>query len=787
MLASIESIVHWLRRRFFSRSEWAARHFGLRTYDDSGEEPGLLLIQIDGLARSQLEAAIEAGRMPFLESLLRRESYGLRTFYSGLPSTTPAVQAELYYGVRTGVPAFSFVDRSRGEAGTMFDSDWAREFESHFAAHAEGLLRDGSSWSNIYSGGADPAESHFCIASSGLGAWWSAGRIGPQLLYLVLQIPALARIAVLGLLELAIGATGTVGAILQRQWVALEFGMLLSRMCVGIGVREIIRVGGKVDIARGLPIVHVNFLGYDELAHRRGPDSRFAHWSLRGIDRAIRDLYRAAHGSRRRDYHVWIFSDHGQESTHPFADEFPGGLQAVVAACLGAEADGGSQPQWELWWRALSNRWSKRRAIDARVPSPRHRFTLTAMGSLGHLYLAEPRDEGEMRELSHRLVNHGRVPGVLRKASDGTITWYHALGETAVPSGVPELLTAHSVPLRAEIARDLESLCRQENAGDLVLLGWGADGSSWSFAPERGAHAGPGPEETRGFLLLPEGTRLPSGTDQITRPDTLRHAALDLLGRQRIRNAHVTTPVPARLRVMSYNVHGCMGMDGRTSPRRIARIIAAQAPDLVALQELDRGRARSRGEHQASAIAELLGYHVVFCPAIVRGDEHYGHAILSRRPIETVKSELLPEVPGGVWPEPRAALWTRVHLDTLVVNVVSTHLSLSARERLAQMQALLGTDWLGPILETEPAVVCGDFNFVPGSVPFRLATARLQDVAQAGPPRMHTFASSRPFVRIDHIFASRHFRAERVAVVRNGVTRMASDHLPLVADLTWEF
>ncbi|HEY8903359.1 MAG TPA: hypothetical protein VIM48_06610, partial [Chthoniobacterales bacterium] len=167
MLASVESLVHWLRRRFFSRSEWAARHFGLRTYDDAGEEPGLLLIQIDGLARSQLETAIAAGRMPFLQSLLRREGYGLRTFYSGLPSTTPAVQAELHYGVRAGVPAFSFVDRSRGEAGTMFDSEWAREFEARFAARGEGLLQEGSSWSNIYSGGADATESHFCIASSG--------------------------------------------------------------------------------------------------------------------------------------------------------------------------------------------------------------------------------------------------------------------------------------------------------------------------------------------------------------------------------------------------------------------------------------------------------------------------------------------------------------------------------------------------------------------------------------------------------------------------------------------
>jgi endonuclease/exonuclease/phosphatase family metal-dependent hydrolase len=59
-------------------------------------------------------------------------------------------------------------------------------------------------------------------------------------------------------------------------------------------------------------------------------------------------------------------------------------------------------------------------------------------------------------------------------------------------------------------------------------------------------------------------------------------------------------------------------MDGRISPRRIARVIAQQSPDLVALQELDHGRLRSRGENQASAIAQILGYHVTFLATVTR-------------------------------------------------------------------------------------------------------------------------------------------------------------------------
>ena len=333
MLATVESLWHRLRRRL-SRDEWAIRHLGLSKCDGTGEEPGLLLIQIDGLPRRQVETAIARGRMPFLQRLRDNGQYPLYTFYSGLPSTTPAVQGELYYGVRSGVPAFSFFDRSEGEMGILFDPDWARRFEEKFAAQGEGLLKGGSSWSNMFSGGAAPEESNFCVAHAGFGDAWRSGRIHEIFVFLLLQLPAMMRISALVLLELVIGLPEAARGILKGQWFTQELGMVLSRMCVGVALREIVTIGGKVDVTRGLPAVHVNFLGYDELSHRRGPASRFAHWSLRGIDRAIKDLYLAAYRSQRRDYHVWIFSDHGQEETHSFAMEMPEGIKTVVAECL---------------------------------------------------------------------------------------------------------------------------------------------------------------------------------------------------------------------------------------------------------------------------------------------------------------------------------------------------------------------------------------------------------------------------------------------------------------------
>src|SRR5215510_1829257 len=77
-------------RRYFSRSEWILRRSRLSKSEDTSSEPGLLLIQIDGLAQHQMERAMAQGRLPFLRSLLRKQHYEVATFYSGLPSTTPA-------------------------------------------------------------------------------------------------------------------------------------------------------------------------------------------------------------------------------------------------------------------------------------------------------------------------------------------------------------------------------------------------------------------------------------------------------------------------------------------------------------------------------------------------------------------------------------------------------------------------------------------------------------------------------------------------------------------------
>jgi endonuclease/exonuclease/phosphatase family metal-dependent hydrolase len=609
-----------------------------------------------------------------------------------------------------------------------------------------------------------------------------------------MHLGASLRIAGLLIWETAIALWDAVAGVWRGQPVGVELFFAMSRVFVSVGLRELITIGAKVDVSRGLPIVHVNFLGYDEQSHARGPGSLFAHWSLRGIDRAIKGLYREAHRSSRRDYSVWIFSDHGQERTRSFETEFPGGIEGVVRQCFDQSRKvdrtwrARSQSRYPGMWftrgRRAEVRMAHWQAAETLTAEEQATFTVAAVGPVGHVYFAHPLSDEQRIALARRLVTEGKVPGVLMRDEHGAITWFHARGQLRVPEEVPAFLP-HEESMRAEIARDLVTLVENENSGDLILFGWSRWERPWSFAPERGAHAGPGPEEMQGFVLLPARTRLPEGTDHFIRPAALRMAALAHLGRHEVLRGAMASAKTSKLRVMTYNVHGCSGMDGRVSPRRVARVIDAYNPDIIALQEIDLGRRRSRAEDQAAEIAKQLNLNHVFCPTITHGDEHYGHALLTPWPVEIVKRARLPADPKKLSREPRAALWARVMIDGHPVNVITTHLGLGLAERAAQVQALMGLDWIGALPEDEPAILCGDFNLPPGNGSYRRIIAKLRDVQLVTPGHraLRTFSSIRPFMRIDHIFLSPQFNAQAVTVPRSDLTRVTSDHLPLLADL----
>src|SRR4029079_19728035 len=150
-------------------------------------------------------------------------------------------------------------------------------------------------------------------------------------------------------------------------------------------------------------------------------------------------------------------------------------------------------------------------------------------------------------------------------------------------------------------------------------------------------------------------------------------------------SVEATAPEPVvALRIMTYNVHRCVGIDRLLSPERIAQVIASCHPDIVALQELDVGRARSGDVDQAEVIARDLGMDVHFFPALRVMEELYGDAILSRWPARLVKAGPLPGFTRLPRFEPRGALWSAIKIEGMEIQVINTHLGLLGAERVLQ-------------------------------------------------------------------------------------------------------
>ena len=233
-----------------------------------------------------------------------------------------------------------------------------------------------------------------------------------------------------------------------------------------------------------------------------------------------------------------------------------------------------------------------------------------------------------------------------------------------------------------------------------------------------------------------------------------------------------------RFRLLTYNVHRCRGTDRRVVPARIAAIIAATGADVVALQELDVNRARTGWVDQARFLAEALDMAVHFHPAWDLAEERFGDAVLSRFPMKLVHAAKLPGHPRG-WRARRGALWVQVECAGRAVQIINTHLGLVRHERQTQTDALFGPHWLGHPGCRPPLVLCGDFNSGPRSRIHRRLRESLRDVH-----RSLTYPTRLPVASLDHVFLSAEFVVHHVEVVKTPLTRVASDHYPLLVDLS---
>src|SRR5918998_2802096 len=241
------------------------------------------------------------------------------------------------------------------------------------------------------------------------------------------------------------------------------------------------------------------------------------------------------------------------------------------------------------------------------------------------------------------------------------------------------------------------------------------------------------------------------------------------------------------LRIATYNVHKCRGLDRLVRPARIASVLREVDADIVALQEVVSFEDRAREQHQARFIAEELGYsyHVGECRRHQGGA--YGNVTLTRLPVEEVCNYDI----TWRWQEPRGCLRVDVRLGDgdggtgPPLHVFNTHLGTAFIERRQQGRKLVGDAVLRNDKLTGPRVVVGDFNEGTRGLASRLLAEELQSAdVRRHLRRARTYPGPLPILHLDHVYYDPALRLERLWLHKSLTALVASDHLPLVADFT---
>jgi endonuclease/exonuclease/phosphatase family metal-dependent hydrolase len=231
------------------------------------------------------------------------------------------------------------------------------------------------------------------------------------------------------------------------------------------------------------------------------------------------------------------------------------------------------------------------------------------------------------------------------------------------------------------------------------------------------------------------------------------------------------------LRVMTYNIHVGVGMDKKLDLQRIADVINGQHPDLVGLQEVDRGVKRTEGKDEIAELAKLTSMQFAYAHNLDYQGGQYGVAILSRFPITAIdhrKYENRREA------ERRGMIRTEVNVNGRIVNFVTTHLDYQYEDgRVFETEQLL--KFLAGV--EGPLIVSGDFNDEPTGAAYKLVTTDFNDAWVDGKTKESglSYPADQVAKRIDYVFTR---RSDRIKIRKTWtVVTLGSDHIPVVVDL----
>ncbi len=272
----------------------------------STDKPGIVFLEIDGLARPVLQRAIRDGNAPHMASWLDRGTHRLDEWEPDLSSQTGASQAGILLGSNEDIPAFRWVEKATAKIMTCSSPDDCAEIERRLATGNGLLTDDGASRGNLFSGEADAmiltvsrmgAEKK---ANPGYRAFLANGFNVTRLLVLFIWEALLEKVYAIQQRRRKVSPRGYRGG---------RYPFLRAALCVG--VRDLIVFGVLTDMMRGRPAVYATFSSYDEVAHHSGLERPDTLEALRKLDQQFGRIERARRFAPR-PYELVVLSDHGQ-------------------------------------------------------------------------------------------------------------------------------------------------------------------------------------------------------------------------------------------------------------------------------------------------------------------------------------------------------------------------------------------------------------------------------------------------------------------------------------------
>jgi uncharacterized membrane protein YvlD (DUF360 family) len=305
------------------------------------EVPGVLFLEIDGLAHGVVSRAIRDGNVPTLARWVREGSHRLLRWETDWSSQTGACQAGLLHGSNDDIPAFRWWEKDRNASIVSNHPKDTMEIERR-VSNGHGLLAvDGASRANLLSGDAP----HSLLTMSTVLKRDRPGRIGQDYFAYFANPYNVSRTLVL-----------FVGDVVSELWSASEqrrrdvqprvprsFPYPLVRAWTTVLQRDLQVQALIADLYAGRPVVYTTFLGYDEVAHHSGIERPETLAALRRIDRQLARIEVAAKDAPR-PYHLVVLSDHGQTQGATFEDRYDTTLeQLVTEACAAESVESGAQ------------------------------------------------------------------------------------------------------------------------------------------------------------------------------------------------------------------------------------------------------------------------------------------------------------------------------------------------------------------------------------------------------------------------------------------------------------